>query len=93
MGFGDIMNKAKNLAQQNPDKARAAIDKVEDTIDEKTGSKYGDHIRKGGDTVEGHLGISEQEAAEAGQQQEQAADTQQETTSEGQAGTKQADNK
>ncbi|WP_149359574.1 antitoxin [Lolliginicoccus suaedae] len=77
MGFGDMMNKAKNLAQKSPDKARAAVDKVEDTVDEKTGGKYGDHIRKGGDAVEGKLGISEQEAAEAGKEQEAASEEQQ----------------
>ncbi|AEF41378.1 antitoxin [Hoyosella subflava] len=59
MGFGDIVNKAKNLAQKSPDKAREAIDRVEDTLDSKTGGKYGDQIRKGGDTVEQNLGIAE----------------------------------
>ncbi|WP_278314732.1 antitoxin [Lolliginicoccus levis] len=84
MGFGDMVNKAKNLAQKSPDKARAAIDKVEDTIDEKTGSKYGDHIRKGGDAVEGRLGISEQEAEEAAQEQEDREAQEQEPASEDQ---------
>ncbi|MCW4354334.1 antitoxin [Hoyosella sp. YIM 151337] len=59
MGLGDIVNKAKNLAQKSPDKAREAIDRVEDTLDKKTGEKYGDQIRKGGDAVEQNLGIAE----------------------------------
>lgn len=69
MRFGDIVNKAKGLAQKSPEKARQAIDRVEDTIDQKTGGKYGDQIRKGGDAVEQKLGVA-QAAKEAAQSPE-----------------------
>ena len=37
---GEYVDKAKDHAQQNPDRARSVIDKIEDFVDEKTGGKY-----------------------------------------------------
>lgn len=35
-----FLDKAKNLIAENADKVEAAIDKVGDVVDEKTGEKY-----------------------------------------------------
>ena len=53
----EAFNTAKDYARDNPDTARSAIDKVEDLLDQKTGGKFSDMIDKGGDFVEGQLGI------------------------------------
>ncbi|GGC53880.1 antitoxin [Hoyosella rhizosphaerae] len=72
MGFGDMMNKAKGLAQKSPDKVRAAVDKAEDTIDQKTGGKYGDQIRQGGSVVQDKLGVTEQKNSDTGEADKEA---------------------
>ena len=45
--FDDIKKKAEELADQHGDTAKNAIDKGADFADEKTGSKYSEHIEKG----------------------------------------------
>lgn len=55
---GEYIDKAKDYAQQNPDHARSAIDKVEDFIDAKTGGKYSNQVDQAGDWLEGQLGMA-----------------------------------
>lgn len=44
MGFLDkAVNKAKNLARQNPDKVDSVIDKAGDAFDKHTGGKHARH--------------------------------------------------
>ena len=40
MGFGDLVGKAKDLAQQNAGAVEGAVEKVGDLVDEKTGGKF-----------------------------------------------------
>ena len=54
----EAFNKAKDLARDNPDAARSAIDKVEDMLDQQTGGTFKDMIDKGGDFVEQQLGVT-----------------------------------
>ncbi|SEW30601.1 MT0933-like antitoxin protein [Austwickia chelonae] len=57
MDFSSLVNKAKGFAQDNPDKVRAGLDKVEDVVNERTGGKYADQVAKGAGAVENALGV------------------------------------
>jgi hypothetical protein len=51
------MDKAKDFIKGNPDKARDALEKAEDMVDERTGGKYAEHVDKGSDMVAEKLGL------------------------------------
>lgn len=59
-----LLEKAKGLLSQNPDKVDAAIDKVGDFIDSKTEGKYSDTV----DTVREAAGKAVNEADQGDQQ-------------------------
>ncbi len=46
-----FLDKAKNLIAENTDKVEAAIDKVGDIVDEKTGDKYQGIVDKAQDAA------------------------------------------
>ncbi|MGH9265401.1 MAG: antitoxin [Acidimicrobiales bacterium] len=50
-----LFDKAKGLLGQHGDKVEGAIDKVADTVDEKTGGKYADQIDKGAEAAKGFV--------------------------------------
>lgn len=60
MDFKSIIAKAKDFAGKNPDKVRGGIDKAESVINEKTGNKYADKVKQGGDALEDQLGVPDQ---------------------------------
>ncbi|YAL82580.1 antitoxin [Dermacoccaceae bacterium W4C1] len=57
MALNNIIGKIKGFAQKNPDKAKQAIDKVSQTVDQKTGGKYSDKIDKASDAASNGLGL------------------------------------
>ncbi|MBB4689851.1 MULTISPECIES: antitoxin [Actinomycetes] len=57
MDFNEILDEAKKLAGEHPEQAKAALDKAEGILDERTGGKFADQIKKGGDAVGGQLGL------------------------------------
>lgn len=60
------IDKAKDFIKGNPDKARDALEKAEDMVDERTGGKYAEQVDKGSDMVSEKLGLPpETEAATA----------------------------
>ena len=60
------MDKAKDFIKGNPDKARDALEKAEDVVNERTGGKYAEHVDKGSDMVAERLGLPpDSEAATA----------------------------
>lgn len=59
MAFNNLFDKIKGYARQNPDKARKALDKVEQTVNSKTGGKYSDKLSKAGDAASKGLGLDE----------------------------------
>ncbi|KRE37632.1 hypothetical protein ASG73_08215 [Janibacter sp. Soil728] len=61
---GEYVDKARDAARDNPDKARSAIDKVQEAANRRTGGKFGSLIDKAGDFVEDKLGLPEEKAAE-----------------------------
>lgn len=57
MKFNELLDQAKKLAGKHPDQAKAALDKAEGILDERTGGKFTGQIKEGGDAVEGQLGL------------------------------------
>ena len=64
MDFNKIVDSAKKLVGEHPDQAKAALDKAEGLIDEKTGGKFTDKIKQGEAAVEGQLGLPGDQAAQ-----------------------------
>lgn len=54
---GAAVDKLEDLARDNPDQARSAIDKVQEVINERIGGKFSDLVEKGGDFVGAGLGL------------------------------------
>lgn len=46
-----IFDKAKQFADDNPDKVNQGIDKAGDTVDERTGGKHAEHVDKAQDAA------------------------------------------
>lgn len=53
--MNDFLNKAKDMAADNPDKVSEGIDKGKDFANEKTGGQHSEHIDKAADAAEQHL--------------------------------------
>lgn len=51
----DILNKAKELLDQNADKVKDAVEKVGDLVDEKTDGKFADKVDQVQETVKKKL--------------------------------------
>jgi hypothetical protein len=51
------MDKAKDFIKGNPDKARDALEKAEDMVDERTGGTYAEHVDTASDLVADKLGL------------------------------------
>lgn len=47
MGIGDWFKKAKGMAAENKDAVQDGIEKAGDFVDDKTDSKYTEHVDKG----------------------------------------------
>lgn len=66
MAFNDLFNKIKGYATQNPQKAQQALDKVEQTVNDKTGGKYSDKLSKAGDAASKGLGLDQNQQGKQG---------------------------
>ena len=51
-----LFDKIKDLADEHADAVEGAIDKVADVVDDKTGGKYTDKIKKGAEKAKGLVG-------------------------------------
>ncbi|MFI9389874.1 antitoxin [Streptomyces bauhiniae] len=49
--FGDLANKAKDLAKGHPDQADKGVESAERLIDERTGNKYDTQTDKAADAL------------------------------------------
>jgi hypothetical protein len=58
-----LIGKAKKLAEAHADKVSAAIDKVADVVDDKTGGKYADKIDKGAKAAKGFIDADDTQVA------------------------------
>lgn len=82
--FGELMNKAKQLASEHPDQVVKGVEKLEEFVDKKTGGQYGNQIESAGHMVENYLGTQEQgQQAQPGQQAQQSQPGQQAQRGEG----------
>ena len=57
--FKGLFNKAKDLAGKHSDQVDKGIQKGEEFAEQKLGSDYDGQIKKGGDFIEGALGLNE----------------------------------
>lgn len=51
-----IFDKAKDLAQEHPDKVDAAVDKAGDMVNEKTDNQHAEHVDRAQDALKDKLG-------------------------------------
>jgi len=61
MGLGDIVNKAKDLAADHPDKVDQGIDKAGDAVDAKTGGQHASQVDKAQDAARDRLAGGDQQ--------------------------------
>ena len=57
--MGGFADKAKNLADQHPDKVQQGIDRGGDAVDERTGNKYEGRVDQAQEKAGGLLGTGE----------------------------------
>jgi MT0933-like antitoxin protein len=58
--FGELANKAKDLAGEHQDQVQDGVEKAEDMAKDKLGGKFGGQVDQGGDAVENFLGVDDQ---------------------------------
>jgi hypothetical protein len=56
MGIGDMVNKAKDLAADHPDKVEQGLDKAGDAVDQRTGGQHAEQVDKAQDAVRNRFG-------------------------------------
>ena len=54
--FGELADEAKKFAGEHSDQVKEGLEKAGDFVDEKTGNRFGDQIRKGEEQAENYLG-------------------------------------
>ncbi|MBK7721377.1 MAG: antitoxin [Austwickia sp.] len=52
----DLVDKARKVITENPDKVRTGLDKVEQVVNKSTGNKFSQQVSKGSDMVGNALG-------------------------------------
>ena len=57
MGFDDALNKAKDFASDNPDKAEEVLNTAEERIKERTPDSVDVHVDSGADAARDQLGL------------------------------------
>ena len=56
--FGELFDKAKDLAGDHPDQVHSGVEKAEEFAKGKFGDQFGDQIEQGGNAVENFLGVN-----------------------------------
>lgn len=57
MGFDDALNKAKDYADDNPDKVEQGLDGATDQVKDRTPDNVDGHVDKGADAAHDRLGL------------------------------------
>lgn len=57
MGFDDALNKAKDYANDNPDKVEQGLDGASDQIKDRTPDSIDGHVDTGSDAARDRLGL------------------------------------
>ncbi len=60
--LNSLVDKARKVISDNPDKVRTGLDKVEQMVNKTTGGKFSDQIHKGSDMVGNALGVKKGDA-------------------------------
>jgi hypothetical protein len=58
--FGELFEKAKDLAGEHPDQVHQGLEKVEELAENKLGDKFSGQVEQAGNAIEGFLGVHEQ---------------------------------
>jgi len=69
--FGELLNKAKQMASEHPDQVVKGVEKLEDLVDKQTGGEHGSQIESAGHMVENFLGVHEEPGQQNPGQQNQ----------------------
>ncbi|HEX4831015.1 MAG TPA: antitoxin [Trebonia sp.] len=69
MDFGELVDKAKQVAGEHPDQVHEGVEKAEDFVEQKSGGQFGDRIEQAGGLVEGFLGVQEADQQHGSDQQ------------------------
>lgn len=56
--LNSLVDKARKVISDNPDKVRTGLDKVEQMVNKTTGGKFSDQLHKGSDMVGNALGVN-----------------------------------
>lgn len=64
MGFDDALNKAKDLASENPEQADQVLDAAGDQIKERTPDSVDDQVDSGLDAARDQIGLDGDEKQE-----------------------------
>ncbi|MGQ1838337.1 antitoxin [Kocuria turfanensis] len=59
--MGGFADKAKDFAEQHPDKVQQGVDRGGDAVDERTGRKYEDQVDQAQEKAGGFLGTGDQD--------------------------------
>jgi MT0933-like antitoxin protein len=59
--FKELLNKARGLAGKHQDQVHQGVEKAEDVAKDKLGHGHDSQVEKGGDMVEGALGVNDPE--------------------------------
>jgi hypothetical protein len=59
--FKNLLNKAKDLAGKHQDQVHQGVEKAEEAAEKKLGKEHDSQVEKGGDLIEGALGVSDPE--------------------------------
>ncbi|HEY0932135.1 MAG TPA: antitoxin [Trebonia sp.] len=59
--FGELFEKAKELAEQHPDQLHQGVEKIEELADGKLGGKFSGQVEQAGNALEGFLGVHHQQ--------------------------------
>ena len=68
--FGELFDKAKDLAGEHPDQVHSGVEKAEEFAKGRLGGQFGDQIEQGGNALEGFLGVGENDDQQQQQQQQ-----------------------
>lgn len=59
--FGELINKAKQMAGEHPDQVVTGVEKLEEFVGKETGGKFEGQIESAGHMIENFLGVHEGE--------------------------------
>ena len=65
--FGNLFDKAKDLAGEHPDQVHQGVEKIEEFADGKLGDKFSGQVEQAGNALEGFLGVHEQGHQQTGE--------------------------